>query len=419
MQWGEPGTFASVSKLNRLDRVTTQRSATTVQSVQPRPSAAEGLSKHWLARLTLLVVLLGVTYQRVRLGGGMMPVDLLLAAVCLWAVVDMTTSATPATALLRRLALPWWLVLIASLVALIDDGLPGWGVLDILRTSFALLFFLSILHLVWRFNLQRWSLYATGAAMLFAIASLLMVTGSARSEGLFTHPNYAAHFLFVAGFFLACYAPHPLVRVSSMALAAYGIVLTASFGALLMVGVAVLGFLVIRRPRYWPLLLCLALLVGAFGVRATLDDTNQADRGPISAQRFERSQEGRESIWSNSFQAWLDDPLGIGPGGTAAKDINGTGHESHSDWLGYLFERGPLGLAGLVLLYFRLYTFVPPRSYARVLILCLAVGGAFRETLNYRHTWIILACVIAYELGPKGGGMVPVGEDEVAVPVDR
>jgi hypothetical protein len=71
--------------------------------------------------------------------------------------------------------------------------------------------------------------------------------------------------------------------------------------------------------------------------------------------------------------------------------------EIHADALGYLVERGVIGLIGYLGLWFALWTFAERKGLARALIISLLVAGLFRETMHYRHGWLLLSVAFAVD----------------------
>jgi hypothetical protein len=65
--------------------------------------------------------------------------------------------------------------------------------------------------------------------------------------------------------------------------------------------------------------------------------------------------------------------------------------------LAYLVERSVVGLVGLVGFVIVLWRRMPRSGAARVLLGIVMVGSLVRETLNYRHVWIILAIALVVD----------------------
>ena len=83
----------------------------------------------------------------------------------------------------------------------------------------------------------------------------------------------------------------------------------------------------------------------------------------------------------------------------AGSTLNSQGPDISNEPLQYLVERGVIGLAGLLLLWFVLLRLSPAGSAARALILAYMFGEMFRETIRYRHLGIFFAiALVAAEL---------------------
>jgi O-antigen ligase len=147
--------------------------------------------------------------------------------------------------------------------------------------------------------------------------------------------------------------------------------------------------------------------------------------------RFEHSAEGREQIWQRLVERYQKMPLGIGPGQSSEqrlsigqrerKKTHATTYkskEAHNDYLGYLVERGPLGLLGLGMLVVAPFLAVA-KGYRKVsdrawragaggAIAAALAGGLMATTfhsltmekLHFRHYWLFLAIVFAFALAP-------------------
>jgi hypothetical protein len=185
------------------------------------------------------------------------------------------------------------------------------------------------------------------------------------------------------------------VRVSGLGMGLVGLFITSSFGGIVMVIVGVAAYLLVTRPRGWWVILALIFVPALLYIG---HNANSAEISPeLTTERFDRSSGTRSVIWSGSVRAWRADPLGIGPDGTQPKNVSGTYEPVHSDWLGFLTERGPLGLIALIGIWATIWHFAPPRGMTRVMLCSIMAAGFFRETFNYRHMWFFLALALAFE----------------------
>lgn len=356
-------------------------------------------------RALLFAAIVGVAFLRNRLIFGSYPIDIPLALITVVALFDMTRRPSVGSDLLLRLW-PWvWLILCASFGALLDDGFPEWAIVNLSKTVFTMLFFPAVLHFIVRYNLREFAIRAVGVGLVLTIFGLFTVRGDkfVRPHGFFPHPNYAAHYCFVAGVLLFFHAKDVRVRIVSVAAATFGIFMTSSFGAIVMIAVGLATYLVMMRPRRLLLLLALVAFPTGLYVQSHFGQTEDVQvTTSLNSDRFEFSRTGRIEIWSDMIAAWRQDPLGYGPDGTNAKDIGGEfGLESHNDWLGHLCERGPFGFLGLIGLWWALWRFAPKTSPTRLLLISLMVAGLLRETMTYRHVWVYVAICLAFDLGAQ------------------
>ena len=92
--------------------------------------------------------------------------------------------------------------------------------------------------------------------------------------------------------------------------------------------------------------------------------------------------------------------MGVGPAGVVNRKIallNGQPLQVHDDMLSFLVERGPIGLIGLIGLWVVIWRCAKPRGIARLMIVSLFVASLFRQTMHYRHMWLLLALALAYD----------------------
>jgi O-antigen ligase len=202
------------------------------------------------------------------------------------------------------------------------------------------------------------------------------------------------------------------MRILIVAFTALGVFATASFGAMAMGGalIAVGLFRLVGRQVVALVIVLVSaamLLVLLFGFEVQLeaDESTLEVNETVNQQRFDRSRDGRLQLWSEGLAAWTDSPFGVGPDGVKQRQIGLRGseggkkgaYEIHADALGYLVERGFIGIIGYVGLWVVLWRGAEKRGFARALIIALLVAGMFRETMHYRHTWLLLAVAFAID----------------------
>jgi O-antigen ligase len=178
-----------------------------------------------------------------------------------------------------------------------------------------------------------------------------------------------------------------------------------------------------------PVLASLALIVGlaAFGwwLNAEFrvgDAQLESIRRRTFAARMEHSAESRGRIRETLERTYARSPLGIGPGNSDALTVSIAererknsyqSKEAHSDYLAYAIERGPLGLAGLLVLtammFAQVLTFWKNRPRRGVhfvraslwtasmsaALVASAVHSLVIEKLHFRHFWLLAAMVCA------------------------
>jgi O-antigen ligase len=270
------------------------------------------------------------------------------------------------------------------------------------------------MHLfVTRPRLIKPAIIGTWAGWGITIVWLVAVEGfgRVRPDAFFSHPNYPGHYLVVAGCILFAYYRTFKVRAFVVGATALGVFATASFGAMAM-GLALVAvglYRVVGRQVAALAIVVVStaiLIVLLFGVSVQVepDESTFDVNRTLNPQRFERSRDGRLQLWSEGVEAWAESPFGVGPDGVKNRRIGirggepgeGGAFEIHADALGYLVERGIIGLVGYIGLWVTLWRSDTRRGIGRALITALIVAGLFRETIHYRHAWLMLA--IAFSL---------------------
>jgi O-antigen ligase len=358
------------------------------------------------------------------------------------------------------------LILAGSLVALTLSGQPRVGLLTLLVDVYLLLLFITIpnhlsgeqaerrlrlLLIVWTVAALAWAALLLGGYLHLlphGLEQLLQIRGSSRrgAGASRNNPNLAASYL-LTSFFVLLASPWPRrrpLRLLAGGWLLWAMFVTGSLGGLLGLGAgcAVWTLGVYRRGGRTAGqvrgLAGVALLLGALGLaglvaavgvpRPGLADVStvsqQAKGGSLrnSIGRADKSFAGRLTLWSEAvIKTGPRAVVGLGPG-EAKQELeisNGsvnrttgtlTTHSLHSDFLGFLVERGILGLAGLLLL----YAAVTRRAW-RVLVVgkrrgigVAALGAAvvanaadslFHETFHFRHVIVLLGLLwVAAEL---------------------
>jgi hypothetical protein len=359
--------------------------------------------------VAMFVAYLGVVLMRPGLPGKFSYVDPIIFLLCAFSVTSMMYRGSTATSGALRL-LPWvWLILLGSFLGLARVGIPSWAMTNLSRTMFALLTFVCFWHLIVVARLQRVAIYGTAAGVAVTAGYLLVQSARYRASALFLHPNYAGHYMAMACLVLIVVAKRWYFKLLAVAALLVALQQTSSFGAIAMT-IAMLAVYAVRILTRNTAILAAALAILAIGGLflttpqaqdlVSNEDTDWSFSQSISGDRFERSGDTRLILWSQALEAWAREPLGIGPDGVRSRGVavyNGHTLEIHSDSLGYLVERGVIGLVGFIGLWATLFLVAKRGGLARVLIVGMLVQGIFRETMHYRHMWLLLALGFALD----------------------
>lgn len=342
--------------------------------------------------------------------------DLFIVVIIFLAIVYMTRVGSPAT-LAAVKSLPWiWLILLGSYLGLSAVGIPLWSTLDLLRGMLAFATFFCFWHILYTVHLERYALWGTATGFVVTTVALLILPFKYRGLAFFEHPNYCAHYCVLAGTVLIWSARRWWVK--GIWVASLGICLwkTGSFGAVAMM-LGILGLVALRSVARNTGVLLAGLVAIAIGglllispavdtttvnpdetVAVASDTTAIEVSSAFTSDRFDKSQGSRFAIWSQAVAAYSQEPLGVGPDGVRQRGIGLSDErggtlvlEIHADALGYLVERGIIGLVGFIGLWVVIARQSKPRGLARLLIVAVLVAGIFRETMHYRHVWLLLA----------------------------
>jgi hypothetical protein len=358
------------------------------------------------------------------IGPNLTPTDpLLVAALAFGLAVSPVVAATPPKRMLRAIA-PWLALLAASsILALTTSGITSWAVLSLGKSVYSFALFVGTYALFWGAVPNRRVLVgATGLAVVVVTVGLLVTwEPPARSAGTFYHPNYPGHFLAMALIVWWSGARNvPVLRWVITLVGLGGILLTSSFGAILMLFVAGIPSAVVwLRGHAWMAPAAAAAgLVGLLVVGFPLEDMDREEvevTETLNADRFERSQEGRVDLWVSALDATVQHPLGLGPMGFrhtpefSGKDVADDGRLAHNLYISYLVDRGPLGLFALIGLGFALWRHAPAGGMARPLLLAVAASNLVRETSHYRHMWIFFAVALTLDHAAEARRGEPAG----------
>ena len=361
---------------------------------EPRPAL--------LLQIGIVASYAGVAILRPALPANLAYVDPVIAAVSLVSLLAMAKAGSPATRAGAR-ALPWlWLILVGSFLSLFTVGITGWAIADLVRTNFAVLTFFCFWHLMTVAKLERYAIWGTAIGLGVTSIALLVQPFRYRGKAFFEHPNYAGHYCVMAAFLLFFAGKRWYFQVLAVFGLAMAVWQTGSFGAIAM-ALAMVAYLVVRSASRNTAVLAVGLIVFAIGVlflaspggdSVSTGNGSWQVSGSLSSDRLDKSQGSRYEVWSDAWGAFAKEPLGVGPDGVHQRQIAiHLGHplEIHNDALGYLVERGVLGLIGFIGFWVVVWKASRRGGLARMLIVGALVQGMFRETFHYRHMWLIIA----------------------------
>lgn len=302
--------------------------------------------------------------------------------------------------LLPSLALPLLLILLGSMMGVLAMGVESWMVKDLVKDVGAFGSLLAGVALLRRAGPRGLRAVAGAAAVGTMVVVLLLLSETGlRAAGMFPNPNVAGHFL---GANLIVLSRAPIsrwLRLTASGLALAGLIVTGSFGALIMV-IGAFAYLGVgssgssRRSRLR--ILVPILLVGALGMVMVNLPSSTSETG-FNSKHLERSSTGRLGKWTATVEVVRDHPLGTGPGSNRGLGLLPDQQEAHNEYLAYLSERGVVGLAGLIALYGALWWYGRAGGLTRALTIGFALQSAVRETLHYRHLWLLLALAIVLD----------------------
>jgi hypothetical protein len=365
--------------------------------------------KEYFQTVVLGMLLFSASFLTLELGGGLTVSDVplvLIAGVGLLSIrlVDRETERF-------SLYVGWCILLIflGSALALVDDGLLTPDALALVQDGYILFLFAGIIIAscmlrVTRVHVEHGSLLA----LIAVVFHLLATTDDYRSSALFGNPNLAAHFVMVLSI-LVLSSRSRLVKGAGIVFGLAGLALSGSFSAIIGLAVAIsyqfASWVWARhhRPGWLGGVIVSGAIAGSLVMSGALTAAvPKVDfSSSLNSDRFSRSGGLREQIWAAGISAWEHDPLGIGPQGFKRKSVfivrnsDGVGGtEIHSDILGYLVERGPMALVGLLGFCWLLWRRGRSGGVTRGLLLAWAATAMTRETLHFRHLWIGFALAL-------------------------
>ena len=344
----------------------------------------------------------GVLLPRVGPNGAL--VDPVVAlGVVVGAFVLKSFPVTPAAAGARAVLPPILLIAIGTTLSLYGAGLQSWALLSMAQSAYAFATFIGLYAVFWQWreHLPLFSLGAAAGILLVTVSLVLTYSPGVRPAGVLYHPNYAGHYLVAMALCVHAAMPWRRLKVAVLGVALCGVFLTASFGALVMIGVST-SYLLLRYLRTRPGVVAFGLaglvVVGAVGyafIRTSLETGQTVGAtSTLNSARLQRSGSGRLYIWQQALAAAWHHPLGVGPDGLHNRGIITRFREAHNLYVAFVAERGLIGLLGLLLVGVLLWRHAPAGGMARASLLAFAAANMVRETFHYRHMWLALALVL-------------------------
>ena len=346
-------------------------------------------------------------------------------------------------------ALPLLLVSAGSLLAMTNSVSVTASFMALAKDAYLYLWFAALVELFHsRGDLRGLRLAWMGTAILISLSVFVqsiagagasvwdvLIAGRLRANGTFYNPNMFADYLMFSIFILLGLEGQVRWRILGLSLVILlmGVLSTKSNGGLISLGAGLLAWAPARAlvggvPRVRVgavLILGLAIALGAAWMHVEWGVGDALVRG-LTQQSFvgrvAKSSQSREQIWHRLEETYTRSPLGIGPKNSAEQTL-GVGarerpnsflsKEAHDDYLAYAVERGPLGIAGLLLCLWQIFAMViGSRRQLNERTGSVRAGGALWaallgalvgtsvhslviEKLHFRHFWLFLAIVTA------------------------
>lgn len=316
-------------------------------------------------------------------------------------------------------------------------ALLAWGALSRLWSTatpatdtalFTLVQLVVVFLLTWEFCrtrtqvlalLRAFVLGAAGLATTLVVGALTAGTDAARYSVADTHPNslgFVVSLAIIPAWYFAVTSRRAIVRLTFglyPALALLAVVLTASRGALIVTGVALLIVpLLSRSLSLRARMLGVVLLVGAACLAVVVAPPRTLERLSTTMGQVESADlNGRAELWVATARIVSDTPvLGVGLGTTSEVLLREYGVErgSHNTLLAVGLELGMLGLLLFLLLLVAclvptLRVRGPDGTMARLLGTTLLIGLMPRHWHLEKTTWLMLAVLVGLAAAQRHG----------------
>lgn len=397
---------------------------------------SEGMDQIGLGLSVLTLCLLPI--ERVVLPFGLRPADFALVLLILYGLGKVWRTNER---LDFPLLIPMWLILLSSLVATLAGFAHSASIVAIVQEIYIFVWFIVLVNILKTSpasNLDRlmkiWSVIACleaattvmgmlriGPSMFYTLShsDQTITTGLVRSIGTYINSNAAAVYLSVSFFILLATSWPIWLRSVLGAWLLAGMFGTGSNGAL----ISTLGGLVVlvivhsittsrRETMLWGTIIGMgaALAVVAVltpGLLSSLLSGPGASESEhllyLTMGRFSRSLGDRLELIKWAWQIYSRHPWGVGPNAFSTLRAS-----LHNDYVAFLFERGPIGAIGWMLMVGA--TLLTPLQVANRLInkhqrwQVLALGAGFlacavnafsHEVSHMRQMWMLMAFLFA------------------------
>ncbi len=328
------------------------------------------------------------------------------------------------------MAVPFWLVMLGSLIGLYPAHDPDRALLMIVKEIYLYVWFVCtanfvIDHCRARTVAGTWVAVASSLGVLMAIDHHTGAFGGffsdvRRAAGTFENPNMAGNYMAMS-FFLAWGLARAGARWGYLAMpvCVAGGLATASNGTQLSLAVGSAVVLLLSSGRRLGLFVGLGCIAAALGMgvvgvghetigRAIMKQVDQGKRDQVGGTAMEGASE-RLPLWLDAAHTFQQTPTGVGPGNFNRQGgaISGDFHGAHNTYIGMLVERGPIGLAGWLAMLGGIFMLLARLRSAPAGVRPVGVEPLFgalaaivahamtMEMFHFRHLWMFVAVIYA------------------------
>jgi len=230
------------------------------------------------------------------------------------------------------------------------------------------------------------------------IVSVSVITGGgSRSSGLLGSPNLAGNWAAAAIMLLLLVGiPKSVaIRAGLIVVLVIASIRMASLGGILCT-VTALAYWIPRRSKN----LSFGKQALPFVIAVLAPTILQAFDNLTGLNRYNRSSQGRLSIWGDAIRTWYERPLGLGIGNFSDPSLQLTvAPEAHNDYVSSLVEMGILGPLAIGGICISIAMMGGLRS--RTMVVFYLVSAISHNSINFRHIWVFMAICFAYDVLPQ------------------